>query len=137
MRAADDARADGAGADGAGADGAGADGGSAAGRNARGTRSARTGPRSARSCGSSGISSGMSGYCELAKDHEEQEREGRDALLRHQSQSSLQRILGTSSPTEAAKRRQEVLWTTLSDLGIRPKSEASNEHEREGAYPML
>ena len=31
------------------------------------------------------------------------------------------------SPHEAAKRRQEVLWTTLADLGIRPKSDLADD----------
>jgi hypothetical protein len=116
-------------ADGGGSEGGGSGGDAGSRRKGGGSRH-NGGPRSARSVGSSGLSSGMSGYCDLAKEYEEEEGRDRDrALLNHHS---IQRILDTPSPTEAAKRRQEVLWTTLSDIGIRPKSEASHD-----AMPML
>lgn len=88
---------------------------------ARGGRRGRSGSGSI-GPGSSGVSSAMS---ELA--------EGMHLLkaeLEAKRQASLEEESASRRPvTEAARQRQEVLWTTLAEIGIRPKSAGSNEYD--------
>lgn len=98
---------------------------------------ARSGPRSTRSVGSSGMSSGIVELTEqvtalraeeAAKDEAQASAQSQEDKFR-ESRYHVERIneRDCESPHDAAKRRQEALWTTLADLGIRPKSDLSDD----------
>ena len=68
------------------------------------------------------------------------EHEAKEQQQQEQQQQAAQPQVGLlsntllairESPTDKAEERQQRLWTTLAELGIRPKSVASNASEQE------